>query len=203
MTFAEVNANQSYIRVSKEHELAVQNIIPRSVHVSFKGKNDGKNLSPNNTSETWPTSSDQIQTIGTIISTYDVQPGDLIIFGKRENDDNIYVDCIKRNNVISVLRVAKKDYYEILNESVLGVFSFPIQLIFNGVGYSFDIKPDGLLEKRKDAKNNDRHKFIITLDSKNFHEVIPNMDDFNIFNVNGQYVVEKNIKNKIVEIEYV
>ena len=203
MTFSEVNANQSFVRVSKEHEQTVQNIIPRGVHVSFKGKNDGKNLSPNNTFETWPTNSDQIQTIGTIVSNYDVQPGNLIIFEKRENDDNVYVDCIKRDNVISVLRVAKTDFYEILNESVLGAFSFPIQVIFNSVEYSLAIQPNGDLKKRKDAKRDNRHKHIITLDGKNFHDVILNMDGFNIFNVNGQYVIEKNIKNKIVEIEYV
>lgn len=199
MTFSEVNANQSYVRVSKEHEQAVQDIIPRSVHVSFKGKNDGKNLSPNNTSKTWPANSDQIQTIGTIVGTYDVQPGDLIIFEKRENDDNIYVDCIKRNNVISVLKY--KDGYEILNESVLDYFLFPSQVIFDDNKYSFSIKKDGDLEKRKDAKDNGRHKFIITLDDKKFQEVFPNMDDFNIVNINGQYVIEKNIKNKIIEIE--
>ncbi len=200
MNFSEVNANQSYVRVDKDINRQVENIIPRGIHISFKGKYDGNNLSPNSTAVTWPSDSEQIQTIGTIVSTHNVQPGDLIIFEKKENDDNIYVDCIKRDNVISVLKY--KDGYEILNESVLDDFSFPIQVIFDDNKYSFSIKEDGNLGKRKDAKDNGRHKFIITLDDKKFQEVFPNMDDFNIFNVNGQYVGEKNIKNKIVEIEY-
>lgn len=200
MNFSEVNANQSYVRVDKDINLQVENIIPRGIHISFKGKYEGNNLSPNSTAVTWPSDSEQIQTIGTIVSTHNVKPGDLIIFEKKENDDNIYVDCIKRDNVISVLKY--KDGYEILNESVLDDFSFPSQVIFDDNKYSFSIKKYGDLEKRKDAKDNGRHKFIITLDDKKFQEVFPNMDDFNIFNVNGQYVVEKNIKNKIVEIEY-
>ena len=201
MNFSEVNANQAYVRVDKDINKQVENIIPRGIHVSFKGKKDGQNLSPNNKSETWPSPSEQIQTIGTIISTYNVLPGDLIIFEKRENDsDVVYVDCIKRDNVISVLKY--KDGYEILNESVLKQFNFPNDVICDDNKHEIRIAEDGYLEKRKDAKDNGRHKFIITLDDKKFQEVFPNIDDFNIFNVNGQYVVEKYIKNKIVEIEY-
>lgn len=202
MNFSEVNANQSYVRVDKDINKQVENIIPRGIHVSFKGKKDGQNLSPNNKSETWPSRSEQIQTIGTIISTYNVQPGDLIIFEKRENDsDVVYVDCVKRDNVISVLKCANSDYYEILNERVLEQFNFPNDVICDDNKHEIRIAEDGDLEKRKDAKNNGRHKFIITLSDKNFHDVIPNMDDFNIVNINGQYVIEKNIKNKIIEIE--
>ena len=206
MNFSEVNANQSYIRVDKDFTASVQTIIPRGVHVSFKGKNDGKNLSPNNIVKTWPINSDQIQTIGTIVNIYGVQPGDLIIFEKRENDDNIYVDCIKRDNVISVLRRGKSsDYYEILNESVLSQIKFPVKVMFDGGEYSLSIEDVGKVKKRSNSKSPqaDRTQYNIIIGNKLFHEEIPNMDDFNIFNVNGQYVIEKNIKNKIVEIEYV
>lgn len=202
MNFSEVNANQSYVRVDKDINQQVENIIPRDVHIAFKGKYDGNNLSPNSTAVTWPSDSDQIQTIGTIVSTHNVQPGDLIIFEKRENDDNIYVDCIKRDNVISAKRISKKvDSYEVLNDEVVDKITFPINAMFDGVEYSLTINNVGMLKKRPKSQKPPRKQFEITIDNKNFHDVIPNMDDFNIVNVNNQYVIEKNIKNKIVGIE--
>ena len=204
MNYSEVKDLQSYVRVSVNLVGEVEMIIPRDTPITFKGKYDGKDLSSTKrNAATFPSFKNgkpnyEIGTIGTIVSTYNVQPGDLIIFEKRENDDKIYIDCIKRNNVISVLRRAKNsDYYEILNESVLEGIKFPVKAMFDGVEYSLSIEDDGSVKKRSNSKSQNalRPQYKIKIGNELFHKIIRNMDDFNIFNIEGQYVIEKNIKN--------
>ena len=215
MNFSEVTGRQSHVTVAIDLIKEVEKIIPRDTHITFMGKYDGKDLSsPEKDKYTFPsikkkssgqTTNNEIQLIGKIVSTYNVQPGDLIIFEKREDNDNIYIDCIKRDNVISVLRWAKNiDPYEILNDSVLDKINFPVKAMFDGGEYSLSIKKVGNAKKRTKSKSKQalRTQYEIKIGNKHFYEVIPNMDDFNIYNINDQYVIEKNIKNKIVEIEY-